>query len=61
MPAPTEFSIDAILNRVFVSATNKIAASGDSGDNAPVDERTPQEILNLCFNATTNRLNLSTS
>ena len=59
MPAPTELTEAQILNRVFVAATNRIAIgnSGASGDNSPVDERSPQAIWNAIFDAANNVLN----
>ena len=52
MPAPTEFTVDAILNRCFRAANNALAGDGTLGDNRPPDVRSAQEIFNAVYDST---------
>jgi hypothetical protein len=58
MPGPAEFSVQEILNRVYI-ASKKQLGEANSGDDAPPHLRSEQEIWNAVFDATNNVLNIS--
>jgi len=57
---PTTFTVQQILNRVFVNATSRLAVNTDTGDNRGLDFA-GQEIWNRVFDNTNSVINLSMS
>jgi hypothetical protein len=55
---PTE---QDILNKVFVTATKRLAVHSDTGDNLAKIDNTSQKIWNLVFDPDNNIINLSMS
>ena len=59
MPGTTEFSVQTVLNRVYVNSRTRIGTQQTAGDNAPAGVRAAQEIWNLVFDPDENTVRLA--
>ncbi len=59
MSGDYEFSVDEILNRAFMSATRSLATGTLTGDGAPRDDLTPQQIWNRVYDDTNREIDLA--